>query len=86
MQIFVAESVPLGKREIIRVTVGARLAPVLEDHPHFASLAVLVSCDARRGGWQVSLVALDPDLQWPGSVMPLDASVLQGLRETLARL
>lgn len=86
MQIFVDDSVPLAKREIARETVAAELVPLIKGHPHFATLAVLVSCDARRGGWQVSLVVLDPELKWTGSFMPLDPAVLRGLRETLARL
>ena len=86
MQIFVDDSVPLAKRQIVRETVAAELLPTIKGHPHFSDLAVLVSCDARRGGWQVSLVVLDPDLKWNGSVMPLDSAVLRGLRESLARL
>jgi hypothetical protein len=79
-------TVPPGKRDAARETVAGILAPVLREHPQFAHLAVLVSRDARRGGWQVDVVVLDPALSPTGTDMPLDDGVLQGMREALARL
>ena len=86
MQIFCDDSVPVAKRVVARETVAAALAPALRDHPHFGSLAVLVSCDARRGGWQVTLVPLDSGLRWAASSVAVPPAVLLEVREALARL
>lgn len=86
MQIFCDESVPLAKRVIARETVAVALAPALKDHPLFTTLAVLVSCDARRGGWQVTLVPLDSGLRWEASSVSVAPAVLHDVREALARL
>ena len=77
---------PTAKRDAVRETVAANLLPTLSEHPLFASLAVLVSSDPRRGGWQVSVVALDPELSWSGAEIPLDPVVLDGLRAVLQQL
>jgi hypothetical protein len=86
LRIFVDDTVPPGKREIVRETTAARLLPSLRAHPQFSNLAVLVSSDPRRGGWQVSVVALDPNLSPTGAEMSVDAVVLEGLQQALARL
>jgi len=86
MQIFCDDSVPVAKRVVARETVAAALAPALKDHPLFPSLAVLVSCDARRGGWQVTLVPLDSTLRWDASTVTVSPAVLLDVREALARL
>ena len=79
-------TVPPDKRDAARETVARMLALVLRGHPRFAHLAVLVSRDARRGGWQVDVVVLDPALSPTGTDMPLDDGVLQGITAALARL
>ena len=86
LRIFVDETVPLAKRNIVRETIAAILAPALKDHPHFRTLAVMVSSDPRRGGWQVSAVALDPALSPTGAEIRLDAAVLEPLESALTRL
>ena len=60
--------------------------PVLRDHPQLSHLAVLVSADARRGGWQVSVVVLDPGLTATGGEVPMDPVVLDGVHEALRQL
>ena len=75
-----------AKREAVRETIALALLPVLREHPQLADLAVLVSSDPRRGGWQVSVVVLDPALSAVGAEIPLDPLVLDGLTESLRRL
>jgi hypothetical protein len=74
------------KRDAVRETVAVALLRVLREHPQLADLAVLVSSDPRRGGWQVSVVVLDPALSPTGAEVPVDPVVLDGLIEALRQL
>jgi hypothetical protein len=62
------------------------LIPDLRGHPLFATLAAIVSYVPRRGGWQVSVVALDPQLSATAAEVTLGDIVLGGLRQALAEL
>ena len=86
MRIFLDRTVPLGKRDVVREVVAMALAPTLGGHPNFSSLAVLVSSDPRRGGWQVSVLVLDPALDGPTPELAVDVVALNGLHEALARI
>jgi hypothetical protein len=84
--VFVDDTVPVEKRDAARETVATMLAPALKEHPQFVHLAALVSRDARRGGWQVTVVALDPALSPAGAELPLESGVVDIVRDALARL
>ena len=86
LRVFIDGTVPLEKRDAARETVTTMLATALKGHPQFANLAALVSREARRGGWQVTVVALDPALGPLSSELPLDGMVLDSMLEALARL
>ena len=88
LRIFVEDSVPPTQRVLARETVAAMLGPLLKSHPQYATLAVMVSREARRGGWQVTVLALDPQLSLTGTDVhvAVDARTLDGIREALDRL
>ena len=75
---------PAAKADRVREVVAAALAPELRAHPQFAALAVLVSSDPRRGGWQVAVVALDPALSPVGDAeVSIDPRALDALTVAL---
>lgn len=86
MRVFLDRTVPAAKRDAVREAVAIGLLPALRVHPQFADLAVLVSRDARRGGWQVDVVVLDPALSPTGTALAVDPGILDELRESLRRL
>ena len=87
MRIFLDRTVPPAKSDRVREVIADALIPQLRTHPQFARLAVLVSSDPRRGGWQVAVVALDPELTPVGDAeIPLDPVELDRLTTTLRQL
>lgn len=86
MRVFVDDSVPHSKRDAVREIVAAQLAPTLKRHSHFSRIAVLVSSDARRGGWQITVVVLDPALTPTGAELPVHDTTLDAIKQALARI
>ncbi|HVR69265.1 MAG TPA: hypothetical protein VMT87_00355, partial [Vicinamibacteria bacterium] len=85
MRVFVDQSVPDHQGDVVRQTVGAMLAPMLEGHPQYARLAALVGQGPK--GWTVTVIVLDPNLAWDGQPTPsIGTDLFDAVREALRLL
>jgi hypothetical protein len=81
VRVIATDSVPPEQRMAVRETVAAMLGPILQRHPQFADLVVLIG--KGPSGWTVNALTLDPlglDVQPEPGLSP---DLLEAVRELL---